>query len=251
VSSGLEQPRIAGNVSHQILLYISAGPDLAAEREVVGRAITEIPLDLGWRIFQTPGSGYRVDREAVELADLHLYLLGGDIRAPVGYEWAIAQEAGRRPIPLLKTGVRRTPAGLDQVRYIGFQARWFPFQGPSDLRWRVLRLLSAFILFRASELGLSLVEMETLAGWRKGLYARPVDEETVGGAGEGGVLLSQKRYVPAEGVPIRPEGQEAKGDAGDEFWPDINLDWLDLDEQAGEEDEGEEGTPFSPTVYLN
>jgi len=243
---------MGGDVSHQILLYISAGPDLAAEREVVGRAITEIPLDLGWRIFQTPGSGSRVDREAVELADLHLYLLGGDIWAPVGYEWTVAREAGRRPIPLLKTSVRRTPAGLDQVRYIGFQARWFPFQRPSDLRWRILRLLSAFILFRASELGLSLVEMETLAGWRKGLYARPVDEETVGGAGEGGVLLSQKRYVPAEGVPIRPEGEEEREGSGDEFWPDINLDWLDLDEQAtDQEDEGDEGTPFSPTVYLN
>jgi hypothetical protein len=249
VPSGLDQPRIADNVSHQILLYISAGSDLAAEREVVGRAITEIPLDLGWRIFQTPGSGYRVDREAVELADLHLYLLGSDIRAPVGYEWAIAREAGHRPIPLLKTSVSRTPAGLDQVRYIGFQAHWFPFQHPSDLRWRILRLLSAYILFRASELELSLVELETLVAWRKRLYVRPVDEETVGGAGEGGVLLSQKRYVPAEGVPIKPEGEEAKGDSGDQFWPDINLDWLDLDEQDREEDE--DGAPFSPTVYLN
>ena len=60
-------------LSHQILLYISAGSDLAPEREVLGRAVTEIPLDLGWHIFQTPHSGRRVDREAVELADLHLF----------------------------------------------------------------------------------------------------------------------------------------------------------------------------------
>lgn len=237
-------------MAHQILLYVSAGPDLAAEREVVGRAVTEIPIDLGWRVFQTPASGRRVDREAVELADLHLYLLGGDIRAPVGYEWTIAREAGRRPIPLLKTGVSRTPAGLDQLRFIGFQAHWFPFQRPSDLRWRVLRLLSAYILFRASELGLSLVELQTLAAWRKTLYARPVDEETIGGAGEGGVLLSHRRYVPTDGVPIRTQDEQAGRDHDGEFWPDINLDWLDLDEQISEEDE-QGSAPFSPTVNLN
>ncbi len=237
-------------MAHQILLYISAGPDLAAEREVVGRAVTEIPLDLGWRIFQTPGSGRSVDREAVELADLHFFLLGGDIRAPVGYEWSIARKAGRRPIPLLKTGVSRTPAGLDQVRYIGFQAHWFPFQQASDLRWRVLRLLSAYIFFRASELELSLVELQTLTAWRKTLYARPVDEETVGGAGEGGVVLSQRRYVPADGVAINTQDEGAGRDDDGEFWPDINLDWLDLEEQTSEEDEGG-SAPFSPTIHLN
>ena len=236
-------------MSHQILLYISAGTDLAGEREVLGRAVAEIPLDLGWRIFQTPRSGSRVDREAVELADLHLYLLGGDIRAPVGYEWAIAREAGRRPVPLLKTSVSRTPAGLDQVRFIGFQARWFPFQGAGDLRWRVLRLLSAYVLFRRSELGLSLVETATLLAWRKTLYARSVDTETVGGAGEGGVLLSQKRYEPLDGVPVERESG-AKVAEGDEFWPDINLDWLDLDEK-NEGDDSDLQAPYSPTISLN
>jgi hypothetical protein len=243
-------------VSHQILLYISAGSDLAPEREVLGRAVTEIPLDLGWHIFQTPGSGRRVDREAVELADLHLYLMGGDIRAPVGYEWEIAREAGRRPIPLLKTSVSRTPAGMDQVRYIGFQSRWFPFSRASDLRWRVLRLLSAYILFRSSELGLSVVEIATLSAWRKTLYARPVDEGTVEGAGEGGVLLSKKRFVPLDGVPVQKREDEtgshfSPGEENEEdFWPDIDLDWLDLDERE-EGNDHDYLQPYSPNISPN
>ncbi len=236
-------------MSHQILLYISAGSDLAPEREVLGRAVTEIPLDLGWHIFQTPRSGQRVDREAVEVADLHLYLLGSDIRAPVGYEWAIAREAGRRPLPLLKTSVSRTPAGLDQVRFIGFQARWFPFQRASDLRWRVLRLLSAYILFRSSELGLSVVEIGNLLAWRRTLDARPVDEETVEGAGEGGVLLSKKRYVPIEGVPVGEARHGGVAGSG-EFWPDINLDWLDLDEKK-EGDGSDLDFPPASSISLN
>lgn len=238
-------------MSHQILLYVSAGPDLAAEREVLGRAITEIPVDLGWRIFQTPASGRLVDREAVELADIHLFLLGSDVRAPIGFEWTVARQAERWPIPLLKGGVGRTPAAWEYARFIGFQRRWFPFEQPADLRRRALRLLSAFILFKMDELQLSLVEIQTLLGWRKRLSDRPVDVETIGGAAEGGVLLSKERYRPVEGVPLHGKQDSKK----DEFWPDIDLDWLDLDAKNADQGADEEGpdwqAPSEPTISLN
>jgi hypothetical protein len=242
-------------MAHQILLYVSAGFDLAAEREVLGRAITEIPVDLGWRIFQTPGSGRRVDREAVELADIHLFLLGGDVKAPTGYEWMIARQAGRWPIPLLKTGVNRTPSAFDMERFIRYQARWFPYYRPADLRRRALRLLSAFILFKADELQLSLVEIQTLLGWRRELDVRPVDEETIAGAGEGGILISRDRLVPQGGVLVRPQEETDEQKERDRFWPDIDLDWLDLDEQADDQnergDDEDDYPPFPATSSLN
>ncbi|MBN1314060.1 MAG: hypothetical protein JXA42_01285 [Anaerolineales bacterium] len=239
---------------HQILLYISAGSDLAAEREVMGRAITEIPLDISWRIYQSPGSGRLVDREAVELADIHLFMLGSDIRAPVGYEWAIARQAERWPIPLLKTSVKRTPAALDFMRFVGLQSRWFHFYRPADLRRRMLRLLSAFILFRSSELELSLVEIETLLAWRKTISTVPVDEETVGGAGEGGLLISRKRLIPLDGTPIIKEVGSRDGEKTEQFWPDIDLDWLEMDEQAdlsGHDLDHDNDGSFKPGASLN
>lgn len=215
-------------MAHQILLYISAGSDLAAEREVLGRAITEIPVDLGWLIVQTPIGGGRIDRDAIEMADLHLFLLGSDVRAPVGYEWHLAREADRWPIPLLHYGVSRTPAASAFERYIRFQAPWFHYRDPADLRRRVLRLLSGYILGHATDFKLSLVEMETLAGWRKVLSNKPVDQETIGGAGSGGVLLSQSRHRPLDGVPL----EEPLPQPSDGPWPDIDLDWLDFDDET-------------------
>jgi len=41
-------------MADRVLLYISAASDLALEREVLSRAIIEIPTSLGWRIIQTP-----------------------------------------------------------------------------------------------------------------------------------------------------------------------------------------------------
>lgn len=234
---------------HHILLYISAGPDLAAEREVMGRAITEIPLDISWRIFQSPGSGKLVDREAVELADVHLFMLGSDIRAPIGYEWAIARQADRWPIPLLKTGVGHTPAALDFMRFIDFQSRWFHFDKPADLRRRMLRLLSAFVLFRSSELQLSLVEIETLLAWRKTLTTKPVDEITIGGAGEGGLLISRKRLIPLDATPLKDPAKPSV-ENGQQFWPDIDLDWLDVDELQDRPDQ-DLNAPFTPRASLN
>ena len=71
-------------MADRLLLYISAASDLRAEREVLGRAVTEVPVSLAWRVVHSPGGDEPVDVDAVSRADVHLLLLGGDIRAPVG-----------------------------------------------------------------------------------------------------------------------------------------------------------------------
>lgn len=74
---------------NRILLYISAAPDLALERETLSKAIIELPTSLAWRIKQTPGPDEKLDAQAAARADVHVLIMGSDIRAPVGAVWTL------------------------------------------------------------------------------------------------------------------------------------------------------------------
>jgi hypothetical protein len=196
----------------KINLYISAAADLEIEREILGRAVPEIPVTLGWRIVQSPIRGEPADLEAAATADLHLLLLGGDIRAPVGLEWLVARRAGKLPALFLKQGILRTPAALEFIRTIATQAAWRRYKDGADLRQHALKLLADHILERALYYVLRPEELERLQAWRSELDASGVTdiEETRGGAGESGLILSPERYIPSGGVLIQPiKGEEA------------------------------------------
>lgn len=201
--------------SGQVLLYISAATDLEGERDVLGRAVAEIPVDLGWRVAQSPRKSDPLDLDAVARADVHFLLLGGDIRAPIGLEWLTAQRAGRRPTLFLKQDVQRTSAALNFVRFVESQASWRLFKDGAELRHSVLEILADHILERAMAYSLTPLEVERLQSWRSELRqdTAAVDEEIRGGAGDSGLILSQDRFVPSEGVVIRPEkAEEQRGD---------------------------------------
>jgi hypothetical protein len=190
-----------------VLLYISAARDLAPEREILGRAVTEIPVGLGWRIVQSPRRDEPVQAETVARADVHLLLLGSDIRAPIGLEWQIARRAGRLPVPFLKQDVLRTPAAQSFVRFLEAQASWHPFREARDLRGQALGLLVRHLLDRAVSYALSPLEVAGLEDWQIDLEMQSVGDELQGGAGESGILLSPERYVPSEGILIQPDGE--------------------------------------------
>jgi hypothetical protein len=195
----------------KVLLYISAAADLVGEREVLGRAVTEVPVELGWRIVQSPGRDDPVDLAAVVQADVHLLIMGSDIRAPIGQEWVAARRAGRLPALFLKQGVLRTPAAQEFRRYIEAQAQWQAYRGPADLRGAVLRLLAGHFLDRAVSYALTPGAVMRLQAWREelGAASEAGGEVVRGGAGESGVVLSPERYVPADGVLIQPGQKEA------------------------------------------
>ncbi len=71
----------------QVRLYISAAADLERERDLLGRSVSELPVQLGWLIHQSPRKNDILDLDTVTRADIHLLLIGGDIRAPIGLEW--------------------------------------------------------------------------------------------------------------------------------------------------------------------
>jgi hypothetical protein len=192
-----------------IHLYISAALDLEQERESLSRVVAEIPVTLGWRVTQTPLHGELLNEAAILQADVHLLLLGSDIRAPIGFEWRLARRANRLPFGYLKQNVVRTMAALDFIRYIEEQTTWRKFMNIGDLRLQAQKILADHILAQPDYYALRSNEREKLTVWRKGL-ATPDTEPLAlhGGIGESSVLLSPERYIPSEGVLIqtKPKG---------------------------------------------
>lgn len=184
----------------QVLLYISAATDLEGERDLIARAVTEIPVDLGWRIVQSPRRNKLMDEEAISNSDVHLLLIGSDIRAPIGMEWTIARRAGRQPVPFLKQTVQRTPAALNYIRFIKNQTSWQPYKDGPDLHHQVLQLLSDFLLNQALRFHFTLPELEQLHAWRSELKLseETPEETTQGGAGDSSIILSIDGLVPPQ-----------------------------------------------------
>jgi hypothetical protein len=193
----------------KLRLYISAASDLRFERDVLARAITEIPTSLGWTITQTPGADHEPDLEAVAQANFHLLILGSDIQAPVGLEWATARRAGNQVTLLYKSSALQTQAAQAFVREVARFGRWHAFADAFELRWRALRLLVDHILANSARYEIGSQEAEKLRAWRKTLDAQAREKKAVndtrGGAEESAVILTTERFIPSEGRLLKSE----------------------------------------------
>jgi len=191
-------------MANRAIFYISAASDLGMEREILGRLVTEIPVDLAWRVVQSPTGNGPLDLEALLEADVHVVLLGTDIRAPVGLEWQMARQAGRKPIALLKEETLRTPAAQEFTRLVSRVQSWDHFRDNVELRRKVLVTLVDYLLAHGTRFSLQPEEVAKLRGWRAEVLSESgaVDETTRGGAGDSSVVLSRKRFVPSDGVVL-------------------------------------------------
>ena len=194
-----------------ILLYISAAPDCDVERSVLGRAIADVPVDLGWRIVQSNGPNDPVDAQAILNADLHMLLLAEDIRAPIGVEWKIARNAGRHPRLFIRETQSRTPAARSFVRYVGPNETWTPYASPAELRRKALIDVADTLLDRAGPLALKPARIVGLRQWREQLAEgqEPEAETADGSTGASSVILSRDEIATSGGVLI--EGEEGDG----------------------------------------
>ena len=112
-------------------LYVTISPDLGAEREVIGRAVAGLPVDVGWEVGYTPGPyDPPSDALAASHADVYILALGEDIRAPMGVEWNLVRRAGRTPLAFLKE-VTRTPAAQEFMKTAGLE--WTGYRAAADL----------------------------------------------------------------------------------------------------------------------
>jgi hypothetical protein len=191
----------------KLRLYISAAPDLRFERDLLARSITEIPTTLGWSIKQTPGPEREPDLEAVARADVHLLLIGSDIQAPVGLEWAVARRRGRSVTLLYKKPALQTQAAQAFIRDAAKSGEWIGFEDAADLRKRTLRHLVDYLLAHAARFEIEPQEAAQLRDWRKALESKgkhAVDDRR-GGAEASAIILTSERFVPSEGKLLRGE----------------------------------------------
>lgn len=199
----------------EFVLYISAAGDLELEREVLNRSVAEIPTTLAWRIVDTPLTSAEPDFDTVAAADMHVVLLGSDVRAPVGVEWAIARRSGHLPDLWLKTSVTHTQAAQAFIRELGRFAEWHEYGDVADLRRQVLLHLADRILSRRKHYQLNDDEYGSLTAWRKQLARRKRTEvdQTIGGAGNSSFILSAERYMPSDGVLLQPPTASEQDDS--------------------------------------
>lgn len=187
----------------QVRLFVSAGPGEERAREHLGRALAELPINVGWVIKRTP------DVDSVAECHLFALLLGHDIVAPVGLElwWARRTE---KPILAYAAKGLRTPAG--QVFYQdNFYLDWRSFPDLVTLRRLFLLDISRFLLQHAERYGVTIPEAEALRRFIAQLerLATAVPGRASGGAtlregplskaqgaGGGGVILAPGKDTP-------------------------------------------------------
>jgi hypothetical protein len=183
-----------------VTIYISAASELMAERETLARMIATLPVALVWHIVQTPiRDADTLDLEALLSADLHLLVMGSDIRAPVGLELLTARRASRPILAYLKRAVPRTPAG--QVFIQDAQVVWRPYQNATDLSHQVRRTLAEHLLRHAHLYGLMPDEVAQL----EALPSQDASNEQAAQGNEAGrsaVILSHERFEPRDGIVV-------------------------------------------------
>ncbi len=182
-----------------VRLFISAGPAEEPARELLGRALAEIPVNVGWTIKRTP------DVDAVAEAHLLLLVLGADIVAPVGHElwWARRTE---KPILAYRAEVTRTPA-CQVFLQENNALEGTGYRDGAGLRRAALKDLSLFLLRHSERYGLTLPEIEALHGFLanlEGSQPAAAPRKATGAAG-GGVILAPGKDQPA-GARVLGEG---------------------------------------------
>lgn len=188
------------NTNRPVIIYISAASDLMAERETLARMIAALPVTLAWHILQTPiTDADTLDLEALGGADLHLLVMGSDIRAPVGLEWHVVRRAHLPSVAYLKRGVLRTPAGQIFIKDAGVV--WRPFTDAGDLSQQVQHMLVEYLVGHVPHYALTADEVAQLEAL---LAADTPGEQPSHGeeAGHSAIVLSRERYLPGEGIIV-------------------------------------------------
>ncbi len=183
-------------MARPIRLYVSSSPDLAPEREALGRAVAALPISLGWEIRHTPLTGEPEGDSLsfVASCDLFIVLLGADFAAPMGSEWQAARRHQRRMLTFSKR-LSRSPSAQWAFHQKG--VTWNLFTSPAELEQLLIRRLARALLDIGEHVGLHLPDVERLLT----LLAEEPTEEPVeepgepdrrSGAGRSGIILSER-----------------------------------------------------------
>lgn len=192
----------------QVRLFVSAGPTEEPVREHLGRALAELPVNVGWIIKRTP------DVDSVAESHLFVLLLGRDIEAPVGLElwWARRTE---KPIVAYTPEAPRTPAGQ-----VFFQDNifldWRAYADMTALRRLFLLDMARFLLIHAERYGVTVTEAEALRGMSAQLEkalaaARNAPQRESGAGPQAKARDTEPRGAAGGGVILAPGKDEPRG----------------------------------------
>ncbi len=180
-------------MAEKLRIFVSATHDLEAERAVIGRAVADLPVQIGVEIRRTPAAGAAYDDifELVANVDRFYFLLGQDITAPAGAEWYLAWKLERSIAPLAAQ-VRRSPAAQEFAR--AALIKWQPFRSSRELQRLITLDLARILEHPTNRYGLTVAELELLSLHaqriqRRGQGSPGLAGQEPGGAEGGGVLL--------------------------------------------------------------
>ena len=193
-------------MAEKLRIFVSATNELENERAVIGRALAELPIEIGVEIRRTPASGASYDDifDLIANVDRVYFLLGQDITAPSGAEWQLAWKLERSVFPLRKPA-RLTPAAENFMR-LGSFADWTMFPSASHLMRMVTLDIVRILNHPKNRYGLTVTELELLN--HRGAQIRatmPATGDEPGGAEGGGVLLDIGHKDPTAGVLLEEE----------------------------------------------
>lgn len=176
-------------MAEKLRIFVSATNDLEASRAVIGRAVADLPVQIGVEIRRTPvhGAAYDDIFELIANVDRAYFLLGRDITAPAGTEWYLGWKLERSILPMAAM-VRRTPAAQEFVR--NFPGEWTRFRSRAELAQLITVDLVRILNHPTNRYGLTVHDLELLK-----LHSARILKQTPdlrgdpGGAEGGGVLL--------------------------------------------------------------
>lgn len=183
-------------------LFVSATNDLEAERALIGRSIAELPVQIGIEIRRSPALTPTYDEifERVANVDRVYFMMGNDITAPAGLEWQLAWRLERSVLPIRRTP-RPTPAAQEFFHLA--PVPWIDFRTQRDLARIVSLDVARLLKHPANRYGLSLHELEQLAGYIRRLETKRVTQvDEPGGAEGSAVLLDVGHREPLTGTAL-------------------------------------------------
>ena len=178
-------------------IFVAATRDLEAERGVIGKAIADVPVQTAIEIRRTPPllPTYEEVFERIANCDRVYFLLGNDITAPAGLEWATAWRLDRSVLPLRRSP-KPTPAAQEFQRLSPLP--WVDFITATDLARIIAMDVSRLLKHPGNRYGLTVPELERLEAYRRRLdRLQATLDKTPSGVEGGGVLMdSRSRTEP-------------------------------------------------------
>lgn len=190
-------------MAERFYFYLSISPDLRAEREALVQMVAHLPINVGFVIKSTPGGNENPALDILQRANSYIFVLGGDIQAPMGIEWRLARSMGKvHNKALFVKDIGHTWAA--QAFLHDTEGNWIHYKDLSELLETVRSQMVDQILDEQNRFGLTVPEIERLRDLQQKLKDgnSTSTEANSGKLSAGGVIFAPGRDEPTGGVLV-------------------------------------------------